>query len=98
MLLGLLAFLKTKSDLEDVHRSMIVFQVDFEALEDTLNAMEKRCKNSWDHLKLIAKHESKAAFRSKLPDFLMSCARKIITLKTVHSRLKNRLESSILVF
>jgi len=59
-------------------------------LEETLKAMEDRCKNSWDYLKLIAKHELNEAFRSKLTEFLVTCARKIITLKVIRTRLRNR--------
>ncbi|XP_076821427.1 FH1/FH2 domain-containing protein 3-like isoform X6 [Clavelina lepadiformis] len=73
-------------------------RVDFTSLEETLKAMECRCKNSWDHLKLIAKHEAKASNRSKLSEFLMSCAQNIITLKVIHRRLLNRFRAMMHYF
>ncbi|XP_078493542.1 FH1/FH2 domain-containing protein 3 isoform X3 [Ciona intestinalis] len=73
-------------------------RVDFDILEETLQGLEKRCKNSWDHLKMIAKHESKAAFRSRLSEFLLNSAQRIITLKVIHRRLINRFKSTLLYF
>lgn len=52
--------------------------------------MERRCKASWDHLKVIAKHEMKTALKQKMSDFLKDCAERIIILKIVHRRIINR--------
>lgn len=52
--------------------------------------MERRCKASWDHLKVIAKHEMKPALKQKMSDFLKDCAERIIILKIVHRRIINR--------
>lgn len=52
--------------------------------------MERRCKASWDHLKVIAKHEMKPQLKQKMSDFLKDCAERIIILKIVHRRIINR--------
>lgn len=52
--------------------------------------MERRCKASWDHLKVVAKHEMKPALKQKMSDFLKDCAERIIILKIVHRRIINR--------
>lgn len=52
--------------------------------------MERRCKASWDHLKVIAKHEMKPQLKQKMSDFLKECAERIIILKIVHRRIINR--------
>uniref|UniRef100_A0A673KU71 Formin homology 2 domain containing 3a n=1 Tax=Sinocyclocheilus rhinocerous TaxID=307959 RepID=A0A673KU71_9TELE len=65
-------------------------KVDFDQLQETLTQMEWRCKASWDHLKVIAKHEMKPALKQKMSDFLKDCAERIIILKTVHRRIMNR--------
>ncbi|MEQ2200679.1 hypothetical protein XENOCAPTIV_001589, partial [Xenoophorus captivus] len=64
--------------------------VDFDQLQETLCQMERRCKASWDHLKVIAKHEMKPQLKQKMSDFLKDCAERIIILKIVHCRLINR--------
>ncbi|XP_052390109.1 FH1/FH2 domain-containing protein 3 isoform X3 [Carassius gibelio] len=71
-------------------------KVDFEQLQETLTQMEWRCKASWDHLKVIAKHEMKPALKQKMSDFLKDCAERIIILKTVHRRIMNRFHSFLL--
>lgn len=65
-------------------------QVDFDQLQENLCQMERRCKASWDHLKVIAKHEMKPQLKQKMSDFLKDCAERIIILKTVHRRIINR--------
>lgn len=52
--------------------------------------MERRCKASWDHLKVIAKHEMKPVLKQKMSEFLKDCAERIIILKIVHRRIMNR--------
>jgi hypothetical protein len=68
--------------------------VDFDQLQDNLSQMERRCKASWDHLKVIAKHEMKPALKQKMSDFLKDCAERIIILKIVHRRIINRYDYS----
>ncbi|XP_007559849.1 FH1/FH2 domain-containing protein 3 isoform X4 [Poecilia formosa] len=65
-------------------------KVDFDQLQENLCQMERRCKASWDHLKVIAKHEMKPQLKQKMSDFLKDCAERIIILKIVHRRLINR--------
>lgn len=65
-------------------------QVDFDQLQENLCQMERRCKASWDHLKVIAKHEMKPQLKQKMSDFLKDSAERIIILKIVHRRLLNR--------
>nr|XP_039262232.1 FH1/FH2 domain-containing protein 3-like isoform X1 [Styela clava] len=71
---------------------------DFPTLEETLDNLESRCKQSWDHLKTIAKHETKATQRNKMSDFLLSSAQRIITLGVVHRRLINRFHQTLVYF
>ncbi|KAK6327983.1 hypothetical protein J4Q44_G00036290 [Coregonus suidteri] len=70
--------------------------VDFDQLQDNLTMMERRCKASWDHLKVIAKHEMKATLKQKMSDFLKDCAERIIILKIVHRRIINRFHAFLL--
>ncbi|KAM4538651.1 FH1/FH2 domain-containing protein 3 isoform 6-T6 [Odontesthes bonariensis] len=71
-------------------------KVDFDQLQENLCQMERRCKASWDHLKVIAKHEMKPQLKQKMSDFLKDCAEKIIILKIVHRRIINRFHSFLL--
>ncbi|XP_072316670.1 FH1/FH2 domain-containing protein 3 isoform X2 [Eucyclogobius newberryi] len=71
-------------------------KVDFDQLQDNLAQMERRCKASWDHLKVISKHEMKAALKQKMSDFLKDCAERIIILKVVHRRIINRFHAFLL--
>uniref|UniRef100_A0A7N6BI91 Formin homology 2 domain containing 3b n=1 Tax=Anabas testudineus TaxID=64144 RepID=A0A7N6BI91_ANATE len=71
-------------------------KVDFDQLHDNLAQMERRCKASWDHLKVIAKHEMKPALKQKMSDFLKDCAERIIILKIVHRRIINRFHAFLL--
>lgn len=68
--------------------------MDFDQLQDNLSQMERRCKASWDNLKVIAKHEMKPALKQKMSDFLKDCAERIIILKIVHRRIINRYDYS----
>uniref|UniRef100_A0A8C7ZNF3 Formin homology 2 domain containing 3b n=1 Tax=Oryzias sinensis TaxID=183150 RepID=A0A8C7ZNF3_9TELE len=72
-------------------------KVDFDQLQDNLSQMERRCRASWDHLKVISKYEMKAALKQKMSDFLKDCAERIIILKIVHRRIINRFHA-FLVF
>ncbi|XP_029464641.1 FH1/FH2 domain-containing protein 1 isoform X2 [Rhinatrema bivittatum] len=71
-------------------------KVDFEQLADSLVQLEKRCKISWENLKVIAKHENKPNLKRKMTDFLKSCTEKIIILKIIHRRILNRFHSFLL--
>ncbi|KAK6480151.1 FH1/FH2 domain-containing protein 1-like isoform X1 [Huso huso] len=71
-------------------------KVDFDQLSESLVQLERKCKTSWDNLKVIAKHESKAALKNKLTEFLKDCTERIIILKVVHRRIINRFHSFLL--
>ncbi|XP_073703066.1 FH1/FH2 domain-containing protein 3 isoform X2 [Garra rufa] len=71
-------------------------KVDFDQLQENLCQMERRCRASWDHLKVIAKHEMKPALKQRMSDFLKDCAERIIILKIVHRRIINRFHSFLL--
>lgn len=66
------------------------FQVDFDELANSLVQLERRCRASWDNLKVIAKHETKPVLKSKLTDFLKDSTQRIVVLKVVHRRILNR--------
>ncbi|XP_053472660.1 FH1/FH2 domain-containing protein 1 isoform X2 [Ictalurus furcatus] len=71
-------------------------KVDFEQLSDNLVQLERKCKTSWDNLKVIAKHETKPHLKSKMTEFLKDCTERIIILKVVHRRIINRFHSFLL--
>ncbi|XP_030639130.1 FH1/FH2 domain-containing protein 3 [Chanos chanos] len=71
-------------------------KVDFDQLQENLCQMERRWKASWDHLKVIAKHEMKAALKQRMSDFLKDCAERIIVLKIIHRRIINRFHAFLL--
>ncbi|KAM4603118.1 FH1/FH2 domain-containing protein 1 [Polymixia lowei] len=71
-------------------------KVDFEQLSESLVQLERKCKTSWDNLKVVAKHETKALLRNKMTDFLKDCTQRIIILKVVHRRVINRFHSFLL--
>lgn len=70
--------------------------MDFELLAENLVQLERRCKASWDNLKVVAKHETKAVLKNKMTDFLKDCTQRIIILKVVHRRVINRFHSFLL--
>jgi hypothetical protein len=65
-------------------------KVDWDELDMRLQKMETDCKASWDHLRAIAKHDSKSGLKEKLSEFLTDCAERIIILKIVYKRVLNR--------
>uniref|UniRef100_A0AAQ6A177 Formin homology 2 domain containing 1 n=1 Tax=Amphiprion ocellaris TaxID=80972 RepID=A0AAQ6A177_AMPOC len=71
-------------------------KVDFELLSENLVQLERRCKASWDNLKVVAKHETKAVLKNKMTEFLKDCTQRIIILKVVHRRVINRFHSFLL--
>ncbi|KAI4786838.1 hypothetical protein KUCAC02_036861, partial [Chaenocephalus aceratus] len=64
-------------------------KVDFELLSENLVQLERRCKASWENLKLVTKHETKASLKNKLTEFLKDCTQRIVILKVVHRRVIN---------
>ncbi|XP_036950164.1 FH1/FH2 domain-containing protein 1 isoform X7 [Acanthopagrus latus] len=71
-------------------------KVDFELLSENLVQLERRCKASWDNLKVVAKHETKTLLKNKMTEFLKDCTHRIIILKVVHRRVINRFHSFLL--
>ena len=59
-------------------------------MANSLVQLERRCRASWDNLKVIAKHEAKPVLKSKLTDFLKDSTQRIVVLKVVHRRVLNR--------
>ncbi|XP_031330024.1 FH1/FH2 domain-containing protein 3 isoform X1 [Photinus pyralis] len=70
-------------------------KVDFDELALNIQRLEADCKASWDHLKLIAKHDA-STMKTKMPDFLTDCAERIILLGIVHRRVINRFHRFLL--
>ncbi|KAM4602315.1 FH1/FH2 domain-containing protein 1, partial [Discoglossus pictus] len=87
-------------DTSDLYSEMAAItrssKVDFDDLAESLIQLEKRCRESWDSLKVIAKHETKPGLKNKMTDFLKSCTEKIVILKIVHRRILNRFRSFLL--
>uniref|UniRef100_A0A8C8ABL2 Formin homology 2 domain containing 1 n=1 Tax=Otus sunia TaxID=257818 RepID=A0A8C8ABL2_9STRI len=81
------------SEIASITRSA---KVDFDELANSLMQLERRCRTSWDNLKVIAKHETKPVLKSKLTDFLKDSTQRIIVLKVVHRRVLNRFHSFLL--
>ncbi|XP_062442140.1 FH1/FH2 domain-containing protein 1 isoform X2 [Rhea pennata] len=81
------------SEIASITRSA---KVDFDELANSLVQLERRCKASWDNLKVIAKHETKTVLKSKLTDFLKDSTQRIVVLKVVHRRVLNRFHSFLL--
>ncbi|XP_046696098.1 FH1/FH2 domain-containing protein 1 isoform X3 [Silurus meridionalis] len=88
------------SDTTDVYSEISAItrsaKVDFEQLSDNLVQLERKCKTSWDNLKVMAKHETKPQLKSKMTEFLKDCTERIIILKVVHRRIINRFHSFLL--
>ncbi|NWX91902.1 FHOD1 protein, partial [Nothoprocta pentlandii] len=71
-------------------------KIDFDEVANSLVQLERRCRASWDNLKVITKHETKAVLKSKLTDFLKDSTQRIVVLKVVHRRVLNRFHSFLL--
>lgn len=71
-------------------------KIDFDELALNISKLESECKASWDHLKLIAKHDGSTMMKVKMSDFLADCAERIIVLGIVHRRIINRFHKFIL--
>ncbi|KAL1428950.1 hypothetical protein MTO96_016696 [Rhipicephalus appendiculatus] len=64
-------------------------KVDYDEVAKNLSKMESDCKASWEHLKVIAKHDG-SAMKAKLSEFLNDCAERIVILGIIHRRVHNR--------
>ncbi|XP_026297174.1 FH1/FH2 domain-containing protein 3 isoform X1 [Apis mellifera] len=72
-------------------------KIDFDELAANIGKLESECKASWDHLKLIAKHDGSTMMKvNRMSDFLADCAERIIVLGIVHRRIINRFHKFIL--
>ncbi|KAF4531503.1 hypothetical protein B566_EDAN004099 [Ephemera danica] len=71
-------------------------KVDFDELANNINRLENECKASWDHLKVIAKHDGASVTKNKMSEFLTDCAQRIIVLSIVHRRIMNRFHKFLL--
>ncbi|KAF7265989.1 hypothetical protein GWI33_020723 [Rhynchophorus ferrugineus] len=71
-------------------------KVDFDELTLNIQRLEADCKASWDHLKLIAKHDGSTMMKVKMSDFLTDCAERIILLGMIHRRIMNRFHKFLL--
>ncbi|XP_059478171.1 uncharacterized protein LOC132198257 isoform X2 [Neocloeon triangulifer] len=75
-------------------------KVDFDEIKQNIKRLETECKASWEHLKLIAKHDGSntntKSSASRTSDFLTDCAQRITVLKTVHRRIMNRYSKFLL--
>ncbi|XP_063244815.1 FH1/FH2 domain-containing protein 3 isoform X2 [Bacillus rossius redtenbacheri] len=71
-------------------------KVDFDELAASITRLEQECKASWDHLKVIAKHDISVAMKNKMSEFLADCAERIIVLDIVHRRVMNRFHKLLL--
>ncbi|XP_046671595.1 uncharacterized protein LOC124361680 isoform X4 [Homalodisca vitripennis] len=66
-------------------------KVDFDELSGNIVRLETECKASFDHLKVISKHDGSCNnMKVKMSDFLADCAEHIIVLGKVHRRVMNR--------
>ncbi|XP_073976339.1 formin homology 2 domain containing isoform X4 [Rhodnius prolixus] len=65
-------------------------KVDFEELAGNIAKMEQECKASFDHLKIISKHDGATNMKLKMSDFLADCAERVIVLDKVHRRVVHR--------
>ncbi|CAG2163903.1 unnamed protein product [Oppiella nova] len=70
---------------------------DFEEVSKSLQKMEMDCKASWEHLKVIAKHDGSTPMKVRMSEFLADCAERIIVLGIIHRRVINRFKK-FLVF
>ncbi len=65
-------------------------KTDFEEVGKSLQKMELDCKASWEHLKVIAKHDGSTPMKVRMSEFLADCAERIIVLGIIHRRVINR--------
>lgn len=72
-------------------------RVDYDELAKTLTKMDTDCKASWDHLKVIAKHDGAlSTWKGRMSEFLADCAERINVLTIVQRRVTNRFKKMLL--
>ncbi|CAG9137770.1 unnamed protein product [Plutella xylostella] len=71
-------------------------KVDFDMLSSNLHRLEVDCKASWDHMKLVAKHDGSQIFKTKINEFLTDAAERIILLTIIKKRAMNRYNKFLL--
>eukprot|EP00794_Sanderia_malayensis_P019150 gene19150-21070_t len=81
------------SEFGAVHRCC---RVDFENIGTVLHKLDEQCKRSWEHLRLIAKHDSSSPLKARLTEFLADAGERIAILKVVHRRVINRFRKLLL--
>lgn len=65
-------------------------RVDFDEMGTNLEKLERDCKQSFEYLKTIYKHDTQSAQKAKIEEFLLDCAHRIRALKVVNRRVMNR--------
>ncbi|XP_045542234.1 uncharacterized protein LOC106717236 isoform X1 [Papilio machaon] len=65
-------------------------KVDFDILSANLHKLECDCKASWDHMKRVAKHDSAQICKTKINEFLIDAAERIIILGVIKKRIMKR--------
>ncbi|KAI1285265.1 FH1/FH2 domain-containing protein 3 [Halotydeus destructor] len=66
-------------------------RVDYDEMAKTLAKMDADCKASWEHLKVIVKHDGALSnTKSRMSEFLANCAERINVLTIVQRRVHNR--------
>ncbi|EDO36709.1 predicted protein [Nematostella vectensis] len=81
------------SELGALHRSS---RVDFEVVAENLKNLKENCKRSWEHLSVVAKHDSTKQLKSKMTELLTDAQERITILKVVHRRVMNRFRKMLL--
>lgn len=65
-------------------------KVDYDELGKSITRLEHDCKASYEHLRLITKHDGPTTTRNKTAEFLSEAADRIVVLGLVHTRLMTR--------
>ncbi|XP_029642012.1 FH1/FH2 domain-containing protein 3 isoform X4 [Octopus sinensis] len=71
-------------------------KIDWDELAEKLEKMELDCKNSWEHLKAVVKHDRCSALKSKTCEFLQDAAERIMILKIIHRRVVTRYQKLLM--
>uniref|UniRef100_A0A0L8HSX7 FH2 domain-containing protein n=1 Tax=Octopus bimaculoides TaxID=37653 RepID=A0A0L8HSX7_OCTBM len=71
-------------------------KIDWDELAEKLEKMELDCKNSWEHLKAVVKHDRCSALKSKTCEFLQDAAERIMILKIIHRRVITRYQKLLM--
>ena len=72
-------------------------RVDYDELLKGLYKMESDCKASWDHLKVIARHDHQQTnMRTRMSEFLNECAERIGVLQIIQRRIFNRFRKMLI--